>query len=163
MMKWIHQNKIPPCCYVSFQSSLTDTPPEPCAQLFDPSISAAAASRAQTPPPPSPSPPAAVDCHGLKLKQRRSLDEAAVWSALSRATAAGGIEVLGGGGGGGGGGHLDRGGPTAGRVRNGRMRQAKRIDVVSRIFFPLIFAVFNLSYWSSYLYQAARERDKPLS
>ena len=91
------------------------------------------------------------------LKQRRSLDEAAVWSALSKVTAAGSSEVIGRGGGG----HLeDGGGRGAGRGVNRRMRKAKKIDVASRILFPLIFAVFNLSYWSHYLYQAAMERDK---
>ena len=132
-----------------FQSSLTDTPPEPCAQLFDPSSnSAATASREQTPP--------MADSQGLK--QRRSLDEAAVWSALSKVTAAGSSEVIGRGGGGG---HLeDGGGRGAGRGVNRRMRKAKKIDVASRILFPLIFAVFNLTYWSHYLYQAALERDK---
>lgn len=29
--------------------------------------------------------------------------------------------------------------------------RSKRIDVVSRIVFPLVFAVFNLAYWSTYL------------
>jgi anionic glutamate receptor len=29
--------------------------------------------------------------------------------------------------------------------------RSKRIDVVSRIIFPLIFAIFNLAYWSAYL------------
>ena len=28
---------------------------------------------------------------------------------------------------------------------------AKKIDVLSRIFFPLCFAIFNLIYWSYYL------------
>ena len=135
-------------CVRVFQSSLTETPPEPCAQLFDPSSNSAATSAEQTPP------IAITDSHGLK--QRRSLDEAAVWSALSRVTTgAAGIGVL-----------RDRGGPlgeggghSGGRI-NRRMRKAKRIDVASRILFPLIFAVFNLSYWSHYLHQAAMERDK---
>ncbi len=39
------------------------------------------------------------------------------------------------------------------------MRKAKRIDVAARILFPLIFAFFNLSYWSHYLYQAATETE----
>ena len=29
--------------------------------------------------------------------------------------------------------------------------RSKRIDVISRIIFPLVFAVFNLAYWSTYL------------
>lgn len=29
--------------------------------------------------------------------------------------------------------------------------RSKRIDVVSRITFPLIFALFNLAYWCAYL------------
>jgi anionic glutamate receptor len=29
--------------------------------------------------------------------------------------------------------------------------RSKRIDVVSRIIFPLIFGFFNLAYWSTYL------------
>ena len=130
-----------------FQSSLTDTPPEPCAQLFNPS------SHSEKTPPIA----IAADSHGLT--QRRSFDEAAVWSALSRVTAVGGGE----GGGGGGGNLAVAGGGRAGRGVNGRMRKAKRIDVASRILFPLIFALFNLSYWSNYLYQAAMERDKALS
>ncbi len=31
------------------------------------------------------------------------------------------------------------------------MERAKRIDVVSRVVFPAVFAVFNLSYWIYYL------------
>ena len=31
--------------------------------------------------------------------------------------------------------------------------RSKRIDVISRIIFPLIFAIFNLAYWSTYLSQ----------
>jgi anionic glutamate receptor len=31
--------------------------------------------------------------------------------------------------------------------------RSKRIDVISRIFFPLVFAVFNMAYWSTYLNQ----------
>lgn len=34
--------------------------------------------------------------------------------------------------------------------------RSKRIDVISRIFFPLQFALFNLVYWSTYLF---REED----
>jgi anionic glutamate receptor len=40
------------------------------------------------------------------------------------------------------------------------MRKAKKIDVISRFLFPLIFAVFNLSYWSTYLYQASLDQEK---
>lgn len=29
--------------------------------------------------------------------------------------------------------------------------RAKRIDILARIIFPLVFAIFNLSYWSYYL------------
>jgi len=29
--------------------------------------------------------------------------------------------------------------------------RSKRIDVIARIIFPLIFALFNLAYWTSYL------------
>ncbi|KAM8705404.1 hypothetical protein ACLKA7_009806 [Drosophila subpalustris] len=34
--------------------------------------------------------------------------------------------------------------------------RSKRIDVISRITFPLVFALFNLVYWSTYLF---REED----
>ena len=37
------------------------------------------------------------------------------------------------------------------------MNKAKRIDVTSRILFPLVFAVFNMSYWSFYLMRAQEE------
>lgn len=45
------------------------------------------------------------------------------------------------------------------RFKLGRtpMDRAKRIDVISRFFFPLVFAVFNLSYWTIYLLQAHKE------
>ncbi|CAG0915268.1 unnamed protein product [Notodromas monacha] len=36
--------------------------------------------------------------------------------------------------------------------------RSKRIDVVSRITFPLVFALFNLVYWSTYLFQE-EEKD----
>ena len=29
--------------------------------------------------------------------------------------------------------------------------RSKRIDVISRIIFPLVFAVFNMAYWSTYI------------
>jgi anionic glutamate receptor len=29
--------------------------------------------------------------------------------------------------------------------------RAKRIDVISRFIFPLLFAIFNLAYWLYYL------------
>ena len=35
--------------------------------------------------------------------------------------------------------------------------RSKRIDVVSRYLFPLVFAVFNLAYWTTYLMQARAE------
>jgi len=31
--------------------------------------------------------------------------------------------------------------------------RSKRIDVISRIFFPLMFALFNLVYWTTYLFR----------
>ena len=35
--------------------------------------------------------------------------------------------------------------------------RSKRIDVVSRYLFPLVFAVFNVAYWTTYLMQAKAE------
>lgn len=35
--------------------------------------------------------------------------------------------------------------------------RSKRIDVVSRIIFPLVFALFNISYWSTYLFRDEQE------
>ncbi|RWS18247.1 Neurotransmitter-gated ion-channel-like protein [Leptotrombidium deliense] len=35
--------------------------------------------------------------------------------------------------------------------------RSKRIDVISRIFFPLMFAVFNLVYWTTYLFREDME------
>lgn len=35
--------------------------------------------------------------------------------------------------------------------------RSKRIDVISRITFPLVFAVFNLVYWSTYLFREETE------
>ena len=32
--------------------------------------------------------------------------------------------------------------------------QAKKIDVFSRVFFPFVFAIFNIWYWSYYLTRA---------
>jgi hypothetical protein len=34
--------------------------------------------------------------------------------------------------------------------------RAKRIDVISRFIFPLIFAIFNLAYWLYYLFAKSR-------
>lgn len=34
--------------------------------------------------------------------------------------------------------------------------RAKKIDVISRVVFPAIFAIFNLSYWCYYLLQEAQ-------
>lgn len=31
--------------------------------------------------------------------------------------------------------------------------RSKRIDVISRIFFPKMFALFNLVYWTTYLFR----------
>uniref|UniRef100_A0A8D8X376 Glutamate-gated chloride channel n=1 Tax=Cacopsylla melanoneura TaxID=428564 RepID=A0A8D8X376_9HEMI len=38
--------------------------------------------------------------------------------------------------------------------------RSKRIDVISRITFPLVFALFNLTYWSTYLFRDEQE-DQP--
>ncbi|XP_071044107.1 glutamate-gated chloride channel-like isoform X2 [Parasteatoda tepidariorum] len=35
--------------------------------------------------------------------------------------------------------------------------RSKRIDVISRIFFPLMFALFNLVYWTTYLFREDKE------
>ena len=37
--------------------------------------------------------------------------------------------------------------------------RSKRIDVVSRIIFPVVFALFNLAYWSTYLNRQANDDD----
>ncbi|UYV71923.1 GLRA3 [Cordylochernes scorpioides] len=37
--------------------------------------------------------------------------------------------------------------------------RSKRIDVVSRIFFPLMFAVFNLIYWTTYLNREDKDEE----
>ena len=40
--------------------------------------------------------------------------------------------------------------------------RSKRIDVISRITFPLVFALFNLVYWSTYLFQENQQmKQKP--
>ena len=36
--------------------------------------------------------------------------------------------------------------------------RAKKIDVISRVTFPAIFAIFNLSYWCYYLLQEAQSK-----
>ena len=38
--------------------------------------------------------------------------------------------------------------------------QAKKIDVFSRVFFPFVFAVFNIWYWSFYLSRSGEWREK---
>ncbi|KAI5705722.1 hypothetical protein M8J75_001210 [Diaphorina citri] len=38
--------------------------------------------------------------------------------------------------------------------------RSKRIDVISRITFPLVFALFNLTYWSTYLFRDEQD-DQP--
>lgn len=35
--------------------------------------------------------------------------------------------------------------------------RSKRIDVISRITFPLVFALFNIVYWSTYLFREEAE------
>ncbi|XP_034942935.1 glutamate-gated chloride channel isoform X9 [Chelonus insularis] len=37
--------------------------------------------------------------------------------------------------------------------------RSKRIDVISRITFPLVFALFNLVYWSTYLFREEAENE----
>ncbi|XP_043476834.1 glutamate-gated chloride channel isoform X6 [Leptopilina heterotoma] len=37
--------------------------------------------------------------------------------------------------------------------------RSKRIDVIARILFPLVFAFFNLAYWSTYLFRDEAESD----
>ncbi|XP_058119135.1 glutamate-gated chloride channel isoform X3 [Anopheles ziemanni] len=44
--------------------------------------------------------------------------------------------------------------PCLGR---GQCSRSKRIDVISRITFPLVFALFNLVYWSTYLFREEEE------
>ncbi|KAF0762839.1 Uncharacterized protein FWK35_00008807 [Aphis craccivora] len=38
--------------------------------------------------------------------------------------------------------------------------RSKRIDVISRILFPMVFAMFNMSYWSTYLFREGVDEDK---
>ena len=44
--------------------------------------------------------------------------------------------------------------------RPNSMEKAKRIDVISRVLFPMIFAIFNMAYWSTYLMQAQAEFER---
>lgn len=37
--------------------------------------------------------------------------------------------------------------------------RSKRIDVISRITFPLVFAFFNMAYWSTYLFTEEEEEN----
>ena len=37
--------------------------------------------------------------------------------------------------------------------------RAKRIDVISRFIFPLLFAIFNLAYWLYYLLAKGSNED----
>ena len=37
--------------------------------------------------------------------------------------------------------------------------RSKRIDVISRIIFPVVFALFNLVYWSTYLFREGSEDE----
>ncbi|XP_076062284.1 glutamate-gated chloride channel-like isoform X2 [Oratosquilla oratoria] len=39
--------------------------------------------------------------------------------------------------------------------------RSKRIDVISRITFPLVFAFFNMAYWSTYLFTEEEEGGPP--
>ena len=39
--------------------------------------------------------------------------------------------------------------------------RSKRIDVISRITFPLVFAFFNMAYWSTYLFTEEEEDGIP--
>ena len=43
------------------------------------------------------------------------------------------------------------------------MNRSKRIDVLSRIFFPLMFALFNLVYWSTYLFRELYETETDIN
>ncbi|XP_067133557.1 glutamate-gated chloride channel-like [Centruroides vittatus] len=38
--------------------------------------------------------------------------------------------------------------------------RSKRIDVISRLFFPIMFALFNLVYWTTYLFREEKEEHK---
>lgn len=37
--------------------------------------------------------------------------------------------------------------------------RSKRIDVISRVTFPIVFALFNLTYWSTYLFREEAEGE----
>ena len=41
--------------------------------------------------------------------------------------------------------------------------RSKRIDVISRNIFPMVFEFFNVAYWSTYLYTDEASEDKPKS
>ncbi|XP_046397665.1 glutamate-gated chloride channel isoform X2 [Ischnura elegans] len=76
-------------------------------------------------------------------------------------------EKVGRGGGGGAGGpcEIHMAGPPSKRKNCCRTwlskfpTRSKRIDVISRITFPLVFALFNLVYWSTYLFREEAEGE----